>query len=283
MRGRVTHSKQVQEGFAPWPYLLRTSLTLLLLALPQAALAGAWPQEAGHGQLINSFSYYEVNVDGYNGLGKPSGRGTYTQLEIAPYLEYGLTDRWTIGGQPRVQEVTQTGLPFTGHSFGLVQFNIFARYTLYNDDYNAVSVQGQAGIPGAATSHDPILAEPNAEYEGRALYGRGLVFPNGWTGFIDTEAGYRFETNGNANQIRADFTFGVTPVPKWNVFAQSFNTFSTSGAQPGAIGYNLYRVEISVVHTLTPSTAIQFGVWDDVGGHNISRGDAGIVALWFQF
>jgi len=258
-------------------------VALAVVAMPHVARAGAWPQAPGHGQLINSFSYYEVNVDGYNGLGKPSGRGNYTQFELAPYFEYGLSQRWTIGGQPRLQEVTQTGLPYTGHSFGLVQFNIFARYTLYHDAYNAVAIQGQAGIPGVATARDPNLAEPNAEYEARALYGRGLNFPNGWTGFIDTEAGYRFETNGNANEIRADFTIGVTPVPKWSVFAQSFNTFSTSGAAPGAIDYNLYRVEISAVHTLTPSTAIQFGLWDDVGGHNISRGDAGIVALWFQF
>jgi hypothetical protein len=262
---------------------IRFVIPAFLLALPHAAQAGAWPQEPGHGQLINSFSYYEVNVQGYDGLGKPSGHGAYTQLEFAPYLEYGLTDRLTIGAQPRVQEVTQTGLPFTGHSFGLVQFNIFARYTLYHDDYNAVSIQAQAGIPGSATTHNPELAEPNAEYELRALYGRGLTFPNGWTGFIDSEAGYRLETNGNANEIRVDFTFGVTPLPNWSFFAQSFNTISTGAAPPGSIDYDLYRVQLSGLRKLTSSLSLQFGAWDDVGGRNISRGAAGIVALWYQF
>jgi hypothetical protein len=254
-----------------------------MLTLPHVAQAGAWPQEQGAGQLINSFSYYEVNVNRYDGLGKPSGRGDYRQFELSPYFEYGLTDRWTIGAQPRVQEVTQSGLPYTGRSFGLVQFNLFARYTLYHDDYNALSVQGQFGIPGTATAREPALAQPNAEYEARALYGHGFVLPNGWTGFVDSEAGYRLETNGNADQVRADVTFGVQPVPNWKFFAQSFNTFSVSGALPGEINYNLYRVEVSALRVLTPRTAIQFGVWDDVGGHHISLGDAGIVALWYEF
>ncbi len=262
---------------------LSAFLGLVFGMLPAAAYAGAWPQAAGSGQLINTFSYYEVNVQGYNSIGKPAGHGSYTQIEYAPYLEYGLTNRWTIGAQPRVQELSQIGLPGTGRAFGIVQFNMFARYTLYRDDWNAVSAQGQLGIPGTATKAPPTLAQPNAEYEARLLYGHGFVLPNGWPGFLDAEGGFRLESNGNASQVRADATIGVTPVTNWMILAQNFNTISVGTAVPGSIDYNLNRVELSVLHTLGPRFSVQFGAWDDVDGRNISRGDAGIAALWVRF
>jgi hypothetical protein len=258
-------------------------VALALLTCPAAAYAGAWPQAAGGGQLINTFSYYEVNVQGYNSIGKPAGHGSYTQLELAPYLEYGLTDRWTIGAQPRVQYLKQTGLPSTGHSFGLVQFNMFARYTIFHDDWNAVSAQGQLGIPGTSTEAPPELAQPNAEYEARLLYGHAFTLPNGWPGFLDTEGAYRLESNGNASQVRADATIGITPVTNWMILAQNFNTISVGTAVPGSIDYNLNRVELSVLRTLGRRFAVQFGAWDDVDGRNISLGDAGIAAVWVRF
>jgi protein XagA len=266
------------------PSLRLTVLAVFLpLLTPAAAYAGAWAQPQGEGQVINTFSYYEVNVQGFNALGKPSGHGEYTQLEYSPYVEYGLTNRWTVGFQPRLQYVTQSGLPGTGHTLGLVQMNLFARYEVYRDDSNALSMQGQVGIPGAATGINPELAQPNAEYEGRVLYGHDFRLPNGWPAFLDVEAGYRLETDGNANQVRGDGTLGVYPSSRWTILVQSFNTVSVSPALPGDFDYNLNRVEISAVYSLTKRTAIQFGAWRDVAGKNISLGDAGIVALWYQF
>lgn len=247
------------------------------------AQAGAWGQAQGQGQIINTFSFYEVNVNGYNALGKVSGHGTYTQEEFSPYLEYGLTPRWTVGLQPRLQAVTQSGLPGTSSSYGLVQLNVFARYEVYADERNVVSVQGTFGLPGNATSSDPLLAQPNAEYEARVLYGRSLTLPNNWPAYIDAEAGYRYESDGNANQFRGDGTFGFEPAPKWTVFVQSFNTVAVGNANFGESDYNLYRIELSALRSLTPRTSIQFGAWRDVAGRNISLGDAGVVALWYRF
>ena|ERR1700733_12325695 len=266
------------------PELCLTVLAVFLPVLaPAAAYAGAWAQPQGQGQVINTFSYYEVNVQGFNALGRPSGQGEYTQLEYSPYVEYGLTNRWTVGLQPRFQYVTQSGLPGTGRTLGLVQMNLLARYQVYRDDLNALSIQGQVGIPGAATGISPELAQPNAEYEGRVLYGRNFSLPHGWPAFLDVEAGYRLETDGNANQVRGDGTLGFVPSSRWTILAQSFNTISVSQALPGDFNYNLNRVEISAVYGLTKKASIQFGAWRDVAGKNISLGTAGIVALWYQF
>ncbi|GAB0114130.1 hypothetical protein [Acidisoma sp. C75] len=255
----------------------------LALGSVRSAEAGAWNEPTGHWLDINALSYYAVNTNGYNQLGQPAGSGLYQQLEFAPYIEYGLADRWTIGLQPRVQEIQQSNLPGTARAFGLVQLNLFARYQLYRDDWNAVAVQEQVDISGVQTGMQPQLAQPNDEYETRLLYGRNLALPHGWSGFIDLEAAYRFETEGWANQLRLDATAGLRPLPDWTLLVQSFNTVGVSTPNPGQPDYNLYRMEISLVHDLTPHVAVQFGAWHDLGGRDISLGNAGVLALWLRF
>ncbi len=258
-------------------------LVFALFALPQFAMAGAWPEAPGQWLDINTLSYYQVSVNGYNEQGRPTGNGTYSQVEFSPYVEYGLTDRWTIGVQPRLQEVTQSGLPGTASSYGLVQANLFARYQLYRDDQNVVSVQGQFGAPGVANNRNPLLVQPNAEYEARLLYGRNLAIAASLPAFIDAEAAYRVEANGVADQFRGDVTVGLKPSPNWLILAQSFNTVSVGSAVPGETNYNLYRVELSVVRDISEHASLQLGAWHDVAGHNIALGDAGVLALWLRF
>ena len=265
---------------------MRTRLAcalLGLLAAPSAALAGAWPEPQGQTLMINTFSYYQVAVQGYNQFGKPTGTGIYRQTEYAPYIEYGLTPKLTLGFQPRLQTITQSGLPNTGHAFGLVQANLFLRDALYQDNESVISVQGQIGIPGNATSGPPQLAQGNAEYEARLLYGRNITLPGGLAAFIDVEPAYRFEENGTANQFRGDVTLGLKPDDNWLLLAQSFNTISNGHAQPGESDYNLYRIELSAVRNINQVVAIQFGAWHDAGGKNISLGNAGVLALWLRF
>lgn len=260
-----------------------TLVTVLLLTGAAQAHAGAWNQSAGNGIMIDTLSFYRVGVQGYNQFGRAAGRGTYTQEEFAPYVEYGLTNDWTIGAQPRLQAVTQSGLPGTGYSFGLVQINLFARYQLYRDDKNALSVQGQIGGPGTATVRAPQLAMPSGEYEARLLYGRNFTIGNDIPGYFDAEAAYRLKSDGNADQFRGDVTVGITPYKNWQIMAQSFNTVSVGHAVAGESDYDLYRVELSAVYNVTRAIAVQFGAWHDAGGRNIALGNAGVIALWWRF
>ena len=256
---------------------------MALAALPVAARAGAWPEQSGQWLMIDSLTYYQVGVSGYDAFGRPAGTGTYRQTEFSPYIEYGVNNRWTVGMQPRLQYVTQSGLPGTKGTFGLVQWNLFLRYALYQDDWNVVSVQGTVGLPGTANGDVPLLAQPNSEYEARLLYGRGFVLPNGWHGFADFETGYRIESNGWADQFRGDATLGLNVTPNWLVMAQSFNTVSVGSTKPGESDYDLYRVELSAVRTLTPHISLQFGAWHDAGGRQIALGNAGVLAIWLRY
>ena len=164
-----------------------------------------------------------------------------------------------------------------------MQLNLLARYALYHDDWNVVSVQGQVGVPGKQNVPRPALAQPSAEYEARLLYGHGFALPARLTGFLDAEAGYRVEEDGWADQVRADVSLGLRPAPNWLILAQSFNTISVGRAAPTGSDYDLYRLQLSVVHDLTPHLAVQVGVWRDMAGRDIALGNAGILALWLRF
>ncbi len=252
-------------------------------ATTSAARAGAWPEPVGHWLAIETFSDYHAATQGYSQFGQPAGRGRYVQYELSPYIEYGLTPRLTLGFQPRAQEVIQSNLPGTRGATGFVQFNLWARYAVWRDAWNVISVQGQLGIPGVQSPASPVLAQPGAEYEGRVLFGHAFRLPGGWSGYTDLEAGYRMEVDGWADQIRADGTIGIRPRRGWLLLAQGFNTISVGTAAPGGSDYNLYRVAFSVVHDLTHHVAVQAGLWHDAGGRNVALGNAGFLAVWLRF
>jgi hypothetical protein len=256
----------------------------LVLCLPplHTAWAGAWPQEPGQWQAIEQFTYYQAAVQGTGPHGEPVGIGTYHQMEFAPYVEYGLTDRWTLGTQPRLQSVWTESAGATKWSDGLAQLNVFARYTVYHGDYDVVAVQGQVGVPGAATSADPQVAYPNTEYELRGLYGHGFSLGS-WTGFTDAEVAGRLRMGADADEVRLDLTAGVRPVPDWMLLVQSFSTIGLRDNGPGGADYSITKLYASLVYDITPRVSVQVGGYRELAGRNVSLGNAGLLALWLKF
>ncbi len=262
----------------------RFALAAVLLAVAAGpaihpAWAGAWPQEAGHGQVIVQGSWYRTHSVGTGPQGQKVPAGTYNQIELAPYIEYGLTDRWTVGAQPRAQYVTSGGMS----AGGLVETNLFARYALARWGSNVVAVQGLVGLPGTATARTPYVANPHAEYEMRLLFGRGFTLGGGMSGFVDAEFAGRARTGGDANETRLDVTFGLRPQPRWLLLAQSFNTLGLRDGRPGGADYSVSKLQLSAVYWPTPALGVQFGAYREIAGRNMPLGTAGLVALWLPF
>lgn len=263
---------------------LRVLLALLLAVMPVAARAGAWPEESQHWLVINQFDYFQAPVQGYDQRGNPSGRGTFKQFEFSPYIEYGVTPEWTVGMQPRFQYADlRAGPTNSGSTTGTAQVNLFARYTLYKWDFDVLSFQAQFDTPGFANHHNPQVAEPNAEYEARMLYGHSFNLPWKWTGFLDAQLAYRRDAGPPADQIRWDTTLGIRPRPDWLVLVQTFFTFSLHNQTGVGPNYDLYRLQLSVVKQISDSVFLQLGGWHDMGGRNIALGNAVIAAIWFEF
>jgi hypothetical protein len=252
---------------------------------PIAARAGAWSEDADHWLVINQFDYYQADVQGYNQQGRPAGHGTYKQFEFSPYIEYGVTPDLTIGSQPRLQYVNlQDGAPGGGSNNGVVQVNLFARYSIYKWDFDVLSFQAQFDIPGAANHPQPQVALTNLESEARLLYGHSFdMLPWSWTAFFDGELAFRYIAGAQASQTRWDMTLGVRPQPDWLVLFQTFFTFGLHNQRGTGADYDLYRLQLSVVKQITDNISLQIGGWHDAGGRNIALGNAIIAAIWFRF
>ena len=261
-----------------------TALALIALAsVPQAATAGAWPQAPDQWQVIQQLTLYQAITQGFDNKGRPVSAGRYTQFEYSPYIEYGLSDRWTLGAQPRVQTVWNGTSGNTRRTDGLAQANLFARYTAWRGTNDVVSIQAQYGQRGAATSKSPQVAYSSTEYELRLLYGHGFDFGGGWTGFTDIEVAGRARSGTSADELRIDVTAGVRPRFDLLFLLQSFSTIGLKDQSPGGSNYDITKLQLSAVYSLTPAVAIQIGGYTELAGRNVSLGNAGLVALWLSF
>jgi len=255
-------------------------------ALCGQARAGAWPQEQDRWLVVNAFTYINTPTNGYDSQGRPSGHGTLSQFEFSPYIEYGVTDDWTLGLQPRVQYAdlsVPSGQKGGGSKAGLAEVNLFARYTIYKWDYDVLAIQGMLGVPGTAGSGQPQVAIPWPEYEARLLYGHSFDLTDDMSGFFDTEIAYRLEGGHNADQLHSDTIIGLNPSPDWLLMLQ-FNATIGLGNNTGTGGhYNQYRLQAGIGTRLADETWLVLSAFHDLGGNNVALGNGALLAIWTRF
>jgi hypothetical protein len=245
---------------------------------PLPSLAGAWPQPEGEGLAILQLTPYTAEVDRFGPGGERlAGGGSYRRIEFAPYVEYGLTRRLTVVVQPRMQTVWGD----VGTATGLAQTNLALLYALHLGERDAFAIQAGIGTPGVG-GDDPRVAEPNADYELRLLYGRSVAF-GGVEAFGEIQAAFRRRSGAAADELRLDLTAGLMPAPGWMLLAQGFSTFGLRNADPGGADYDMHRVQLSVVRDLAPRVSVQLGAFHELDGRNTALGTALVAALWLRF
>ncbi len=264
------------------PALLLTML-LVMAALPGMARAGAWPQPEGGGQVVLNALPFQTRLQGYNRAGQPSGTGTDQRLETSIYWEHGLTDRFTVGMQPRLQAIWMHDQSGSSRNLGMAEEKAFARYTLWRGDWNVVSVQGQVGIPGLAQNRLPRLAEPNASYEIRAMYGHAFELPAGLSGFFDLQAAFNYRAGSPADEMTYKVTGGIRVAPGWLVMGQTVSTIGLRNARGTGPDYSIHRALLSLVVDLAPQWQIEVGYLRELGGRRAALGQGVLGALWYRY
>jgi hypothetical protein len=275
---------RLNGGLGRWLRLLPV-LGLLLFAGPCEVLAAAWNQDEGHGILILPLSPYWAPIQGYDSTGRPAGHGNQTRLDMSPYVEYGLSPRWTIGMAPRLQALWMDNNQTRSSNFGVAQADVFARYQVYRGERDVFAVQGTFSTPGfAGGGNNPFIAQPNLAMEARAMYGIGgnLGRP-GVTGFTSLEAAYQYWAGTASDQVHLDATFGIRPWPRWMFLGQSFNTISVRNNGPGGPDYNIAKLQFSAVYDMTDRSSVQFGYMREIAGSRVALGQAFLLALWYRF
>lgn len=271
-------------------------MLLLLLCTAQISLAAAWLQEKGRSQLIVSTTFFKSD-EFFDVQGNRNSQPEFTKLTYDFLYEYGLNDNWTIGVQPRYDQVRQlTADGFVNQNSGLASIDFWARrkiaqrYNLLQQGDGAVlSAQSKLVLPGKESRRSTLPVSTNQiDAEFRVLAGYSFKAINDLYHYVNLEAAVkkRFETP--SDEWALDLTLGTHVAQNWQILAQIFHTESLdvggSGLSLAATrDFSLTSGQLSVVRKFSDRYSMQVGVFDHLRGRNTGRGQGMLASLWIHF
>lgn len=249
-----------------------------------SAHAGAWTQPAGKGQVIVTGLYSSADSF-YNTTGSKQSQATYRKFELNPYLEYGLTDRVTLGANLSLQRASQSN----DTNWGVGDSEFFARFRVAQLRGFVISMQPLVKLPSPESSNaSPALGgrHPDAEMGASLGYGFDLF---GQHHFANLDSGYRYRFGDPKDQLKLAATAGFSLTPQWMVMPQFFLTRRMSApasagfTQSSGDDYNENKLQLSVVYKLDERWSLQAGAFTNLRGKNIGDGDGAILSVWRSF
>lgn len=183
--------------FAPTTFRIFMSVLLCLLlagGVPSIVQAGAWPRQQGTWFL----SVYSTH-DRANWLRLP---------DAGAYLEYGLAERWTVGGQ----------IEYSLHREQVTDGKVFARLHFPNGDV----WQKAIGATVTGIGQDALRFAPSFHL------GRGIVTPFG-DGWFDMSVRAELPFDGSAMAVATFAQLGVKPHERVMAMV-SLDVFADEGA-----------------------------------------------------
>ncbi len=258
---------------------LSVLVTALFLAAAEAR-AGAWPKAPGEGQVILSTTY-DTATRGFDAQGRLRDTVRYEKRELAAFVEYGLTRRFTFVGRVATQDVTIETPAGRERKSGMAASEAGLRAVLMQRDHDVLSVQASVAIPGNVENVlDMRLGEGGRDYEARLLYGRGFRLRGGH-GFAEAQAGWRVRAGASPDEARLDLTMGWNS-GRWLGLAQAF-TLRGRGARPPRRNYDATKLQASIVRDIGGGMFVQAGAFRTVAGHSVVQENAAFAALWRRF
>jgi protein XagA len=276
---------------------LRCALAIVFLIVAysvlasRSAYAGAWTQDAGHGEIILNASYFETShaFSSYGQIQPFGYGGRFQQIQINPYIEYGLTSRNTLVVNFWAQHLHYADQYHNFNSVGMGDMEVALRRRLNSPDSPWV-VSGQALLlfPAYSATTTPAPGNHQEDFEGRALVGRPIPWRHA---YWDAEAAYRYRAGAPADEFRAEAAAGVKAFNRTELIGQFYAIKSMRNGTPLAPNgnpnaqsdFDLYKSEISLVLRVHPRTRVQAGWIDAFSGRNTGHGSAAVIALWRSF
>lgn len=182
----------------------------------------------------------------------PTGIPQSESFGFKPVVQYGLTDRLTMGFGSETRLV-KSGLNSNRgtQTDGFMTTEMFLRGRLPDQDWYMFSVQDLVSLPGEETS------DGSGGSTLRFQYGRAGNFAGGtWSSTVQT--GFQPSFDEVPEKFQADLALGWRPTNKWQLTAQSLNTVGDDGQ--GSLG------QLSISRNLTRALSVQVGGWQTVSG-----------------
>lgn len=263
----------------------RIAFVLGFCVLPSVAWAGAWTLPDGTGQWLTTLT--AASATNYlNDPGSMTSTPRYDKDELQSLIEYGITDRLTVGFQGGLQHIGIAD-PIDAERTGLDYTEFGARYAFLENQDRTWVFSGQATlrIPGTTdTSNPAAIGYTDVESDLRLLVGHSFTIA-GLPAFIDLEGAQRVRTAGLPSEFRADGTFGLWVDPRWLLLVQSLNVVSEGTGNPAFTGgsYDYEKLQLSAVYQVTPAWAVQAGGYVTYAGRNALQENALILGVWRRF
>ena len=245
------------------------------LTAPAVALAGAWTLPQGTGLII-------ATLFGWTGVGAPWGGNhgvKQNKVEAEAYVEYGLTDEFTIFGQTGLERYALS--PPTRDTYqGLDYSDVGLRAKLWSTGDWVFSGEAVFFVPGARNPSAPAQAgNTGGAGEGRLLAGYGFSIA-GLPAFLDAEAGYRIRTAGPPDEWHADLTIGLKPRPGLMPMLQDFTTVSAASTNREFPAWRSSIFQASVVIDLDSRWSLQIAAFTSVLAIKTNTQHGVVLAVW---
>ena len=122
----------------------------------------------------------------------------------------------------------------------------------------------------------------DVETDLRGLAGHSFSI-DGLPAFVDLQFAERFRSGAPPNEFHADMTFGVEPLSRWLVLAQSFNVVSEGSGRAPFTSYDYCKFQLSAVYALTPAVSLQLGGITTYAGRNALQENGLIAGVLSKF
>ena len=238
------------------------------------ALAGAFLQPAGEGQLIVKATA-ALAGRAFDGTSRARRSPPWQKSEIEAYAEYGLTDWATLIASPSLMYFHAPASRPAIYA-GLSESEIGAKLRLLLYGPAVFSAQATLRSSGAVLGggNRALAGRGGLRGDVRLMAGAGFEV-HGFSGFADAQIGYRTPSPGRKGEMHADLTAGIRPVERFLVMLQTFSTVST--------GLRYHKVQASGVYDVTKTLALQLGAFATVAGRKAPLETGVVAALWVKF
>jgi hypothetical protein len=260
---------------------LRFIIATGLMGYATTAFAGAWTLDAGNGELIITGTAMQAsNLFSTGSVLQSIPR--YSKDEAQALIEYGVTNWFTAMFGPSLQHV-DIAAPLSAERSGLGYTDIGGRAKIWSNDSWVVSAQATVRIPGTYDKTNPAaIGYTDPEIDIRGLV--GYSFKAGtMPSFVDVQVAQRFRLGGPPDEFRTDVTFGIRPIDKWLLLAQSFNVISEGAGTWGFGSFAYHKFQLSAVYELTTALSLQLGGYSTYWGRNALQENGLVVGAWYKF
>jgi hypothetical protein len=252
-----------------------------MLALPQAALAGAWTLPEGTGQVVVTDTASQASR-AFDSSGKLQSTPRYSKEELQVLMEYGVSDWLTAIVMPGLQHV-DIAAPVDARRTGLGYTEFGARGRLAQGADWVISGQGTVRVPGTLDTANPAaIGYTGVEVDVRGLFGYSFA-AFGMPAFVDVQLAQRFRTGGPPNEARVDLTLGLRTAQQWLLLAQSFNVWSEGSGSVLFPQYDYHKLQFSVLYQLNVQWSLQAGLFTTYAGSNALQENGLVLGVWYRF